>query len=293
MNSRLRILTYCLLVPLTQAAVPADSLGDAHPEEGPALCKPDPNRSCLQTGRFSAEVLWDDNGTDGLGLAIPVVDDNFAAFYFEDPRYPDLTLYVRDDCASDEGYHVASMGLSDVTQQIFVLDWVVGGKFIWVNPSGNFPTFANGSVFPCPAFDTPRQRAPALGAPEQLPLIGRFNAELEWSDANESGFGQPLRITSHAGAFYFPTLADPALTVKLVEDPAPDSFTVVYSDVSPLAYTLRVTDTCTGSIRTYTAGEGHPLETQTDPAAFTGPGCPVFVDGFESGDTSLWSTTVP
>ncbi len=62
-----------------------------------------------------------------------------------------------------------------------------------------------------------------------------------------------------------------------------------------IANALRVEASCArGSLQSWTGGELVAVDVEAVSSInFDCPGSPIFTDGFESGDTSAWSSTVP
>jgi ELWxxDGT repeat protein len=119
---------------------------------------------------------------------------------------------------------------------------------------------------------------PAAGAPATcagdgthlcLNGTGRFRVEASWSDtAGQSGAGQAVPLTSDTGYFWFFDSTNVEVVLKVLDGTAVNGkFWVFYGALSDVAYTLRVTDTVTGNVKTYTNQSG-TLASVADTGAF-------------------------
>jgi hypothetical protein len=98
---------------------------------------------------------------------------------------------------------------------------------------------------------------------------GRFRVEVEWRDfRGRSGIGTARPLTSDTGSFWFFDQANLELFVKVLDARSiNDHFWVFYGALSNVEYTLRVTDTETGAVRTYRNPSG-TFASQGDVEAF-------------------------
>jgi BACON domain-containing protein len=106
---------------------------------------------------------------------------------------------------------------------------------------------------------------------------GRFAVQVVFSAPNlgiENATAQATTLTSDTGYFWFFSPNNVELVVKVVDGRAFNSFFwVFYGALSNVAYTVTVTDTLTGAIKTYTNPAG-TLASNADTAAFSGgPSC--------------------
>jgi hypothetical protein len=81
----------------------------------------------------------------------------------------------------------------------------------------------------------------------------RFRVEVEWRDfTGASGVGIALPLTADTGTFWFFDAANTELIVKVLDARSINGhFWVYYGALSNVEYTLRLTDTATGAVRTY------------------------------------------
>jgi photosystem II stability/assembly factor-like uncharacterized protein len=111
------------------------------------------------------------------------------------------------------------------------------------------------------------------GGPTMLCLNGnRFSVQVAWhvDRLNAAGNGMAVPLTGDTGAFWFFTSGNLELVVKVVDGRAFNgSYWVFYGALSDVAYTITVTDTLTGSRKTYDNPQGQ-LASIADTSAFPG-----------------------
>ena len=99
---------------------------------------------------------------------------------------------------------------------------------------------------------------------------GRFRVTADWRAVSQgtSGVGNAVALTGDTGYFWFFTSNNVELVVKVVDGRAFNRrFWVFSGALSDVEYTLRVTDTVTGAVRTYTNAQG-TLSSFSDADAF-------------------------
>ena len=273
-------------------------------------CTPGPETLCLD-GQFAVEVDWQDADANmGAGQVLPFVA-GAGYFSYDDSRYLELQVQVLDACSFNGNYWVAMAGLSDYEQTVTVTDTVGGGSVQYNNTLGQYElSLLDTAAIPCPAAasqglyaePTPWPQASSTSAllgtstPTLLLGGGRFEAQVTWEDfAGGTGSGQPNLVTADSGAFTFILPEAPDLALKIFDGSAINgSFWVVFGGPTNLQFELQVTDRCSGQVRTYSNPLGMSAGTVADTAAFTAtPTCVLFLDDFESGNTSAWSAAVP
>jgi photosystem II stability/assembly factor-like uncharacterized protein len=97
----------------------------------------------------------------------------------------------------------------------------------------------------------------------------RFSAVVQWRDpSHNSGNGQALPITDNTGSFWFYDPTNLELVVKVLDGRSVNGkFWVFYGGLSNDEYTLTVTDTLTGAVKTYVNPQGQ-LASVADTSAF-------------------------
>ena len=99
---------------------------------------------------------------------------------------------------------------------------------------------------------------------------GRFRVRVAWQVPTQgtSGVGQAVPMTSDTGHFWFFSSNNVELVVKVVDGRAfNNKFWVFYGALSNVEYTITVTDTQTGAVKTYFNPQGN-LASAADTAAF-------------------------
>jgi ELWxxDGT repeat protein len=115
-----------------------------------------------------------------------------------------------------------------------------------------------------PAFASETTEAASLGADcvESLTRLclagGRFAVEVGWADfEGGSGQGKTISLTSDTGAFWFFDESNIELVLKVLDARSVNGkFWVFYGALSNVEYTITVTDTATGAVKTYSNPAG-------------------------------------
>ena len=89
---------------------------------------------------------------------------------------------------------------------------------------------------------------------EVLCLRGRFEARVDWKNpfTGQTGTGKALPLTGDTGSFWFFDAANLELMIKVLDGGGVNGhFWVFYGSLSNVEYTITVTDTSTGTAKTY------------------------------------------
>jgi len=97
---------------------------------------------------------------------------------------------------------------------------------------------------------------------------GRFRVVASWSGAASSGQGHGVRLSESAGYFWFFDSANLEIVVKVLGGCANGHYWAFAAGLTNVAATVTVTDTVTGSRRTYANQAGQPFPPIQDTAAF-------------------------
>jgi hypothetical protein len=118
---------------------------------------------------------------------------------------------------------------------------------------------------------------------------GRFSAEVAWKDfQNNTGTGQGVALSGDTGYFWFFSSNNVELVVKVLDGRGLNSsYWVFYGALSTVEYTLTMTDTATGAVRTYFNASGH-LGSVADTSAFLVSGASP-----QAAKASVGSSAVP
>lgn len=242
------------------------------PPPGPGNCPAD--TLCLLNGRFRVTATWQNqfNGASGVARvprrnsALPATFYNLSGFlYFEDPNNIELIVKILD---FGDVVKVFYGQLTNLRFTISVLDTRTNQTKTYTNTAGECGGFDNAG-FPSNAVRAIRKPAgpqPTTGQSVQgtcrtdadtlCLLNNRFEVEMTWRNQfnNTSGVGIPTRLSNLTGAFAFTDRANLETLVKTLE--FPDRFLVIFGALSNLEYTLRLRDTVTGAVETYTNPAG-------------------------------------
>ena len=86
---------------------------------------------------------------------------------------------------------------------------------------------------------------------------GRFKVTVTWSSATGSGDGTAVPVTTDTGEFWFLSANNIELVLKVVDGTSFNGhYWVFYGALSNLQYTITVTDTTTGAVKTYNNPQG-------------------------------------
>lgn len=114
---------------------------------------------------------------------------------------------------------------------------------------------------------------PCVAAADTLCLNGgRFRVRVSWRapSLGTSGAGMAVPVTGDTGSFWFFSAGNIELVVKVVDGRGFNNrFWVFYGALSNVEYTITVTDTATGAVRTYFNPNGQ-LASVADTSAFAG-----------------------
>jgi hypothetical protein len=256
-------------------------------------CTPGPTALCLNGGRFQVSVAWKDfAGRTGVGQAVPLTGDA-GYFWFFSPANVELVLKVLDGRPLNDHFWVFSGSLSTVEYIITVTDTQTGTRRTFVNPSGHLASLADTSALPGnspaasagePALagvaeagsdlaELAAMTSPAgtcIPSPTALCLNGgRFQVEVEWRDfEGKTGMGQAVPLTGDSGTFWFFSPENVELALKVLDGtPVNRHWWVFYGALSSVEYRITVTDTATGTVKTYFNPSGN-VGSVADASAF-------------------------
>jgi ELWxxDGT repeat protein len=247
----------------------------ALPLSGNAGCQASSSRLCLNGGRFQVEVTWKAaNGLTGAGRAAALTGDT-GTFWFFDPANVELVVKVLDGRPLNGHFWVFYGALSNVEYTLTVTDTQTGVSRRYLNLSGRMASVGDTRAFgPLGAFAStpapdgtalvaersdPAATAPCQPGPRRLCLNqGRFAVEATWKDFQDhTGDGTAVGLTGDTGYFWFFDPANAEVVLKVLDGRSLNGkFWVFYGALSNVEYSLHVTDTQTGIVRTYTNPRG-------------------------------------
>ena len=247
------------------------------PLAGLAGCQATASALCLG-GRYLVEAVWrDPQGRAGIGAAVPLTADT-GYFWFFSPSNVEVVVKVLDGVGVNGHVWVFYGALSTVLYDLTITDTQTGLTRRYGNPQGQLASVGDTHAFgPLGAFGTQplipppspppliaaRQdkaaAAPCQAGPRRLCLNGgRFAVEVAWRDfQGRTGQGTATPLSGDTGDFWFFSPSNLELVVKALDGRAVNGhFWLFYGALSNVGYTLTVTDTQTGKVRTYTNPRG-------------------------------------
>jgi photosystem II stability/assembly factor-like uncharacterized protein len=257
----------------------------------PGLCVPGPQSLCLGGGRFRATMSWQAPalGAGTHAAMATAISADTGTFWFRDPNSIELVVKLIDGRAVNGYFWVFSGALTENAYTLTIVDLVTGARRDYQNAAGELTSRADTAAFAdaleakaggarerlwqgprAAAHDAARAASGCAPGAAALCLTGsRFRVKVSWKDrSGAGGTGQALPLTAEAGAFWFFTLGDLDLAIKILDARAINGhFWMIYGSLSDLEFTVTVTDTVTGATRAYTNPAGR-LASRADTAAF-------------------------
>lgn len=231
----------------------------------PAPCKPGPDTLCLLNNRFRVKVSWQNqfDGTSGAGK--PIQRSNVTGFFsFGDPSNVELLVKILDfgDVAK-----VFWGQLTNLRYTMEVMDTRNGQIQNYTNTAGDCggidQDFATLVAPPAPSASSAPTTSPARAAAScrssatTLCLLkNRFAVEVDWRNPANGTSGQAGAgtLSNLTGTFTFGDRSNVELMVKMLD--FGNRVALFWGALSDLDYTLKVTDTETGTVKSYRSTPG-------------------------------------
>ncbi|HKH48363.1 MAG TPA: M12 family metallo-peptidase [Thermoanaerobaculia bacterium] len=230
-----------------------------------AVCRAGADKLCLLKKRFQVEVQWDNqfNGTSGIGRALPRTDA--AGFFsFGDPSNLELMVKLLD---FGDVVKVFWGQLTNLKYRLIITDLRTGQAKTYQNTAGDcggidqgaFPGGVGVDLLAPPSSATGRAVAAAAGcrsSGQELCLDDRFTVKVDWRNPGNgtSGQGVAVPFSKLTGAFHFGQASNLELMAKIIDQG--DRIDFFWGALSDLEYTINVTDTLTGQVKTYRNAAG-------------------------------------
>jgi ELWxxDGT repeat protein len=267
-----------------------------------AACQPSATALCLAGNRFRVEAAWrtgngvggtggnGGTGGTGVGQAVPLSADT-GYFWFFGPGNVEVVVKVLDGRPLNGHFWTFYGALSNVEYELTVTDTTTGAARRYTNPPGTLASVGDTTSFgpqgakaagelllgppgaAAAALVTSGRSAaaaavPCVAGPTRLCLNGgRFGVSVAWQDfQNHTGVGTAVPLTGDTGYFWFFAPGNVETVVKVL-GPVDGRFWVFYGALSNVGYTLTVTDSLTGAVRTYQNPKGR-LASVADTGAF-------------------------
>jgi hypothetical protein len=266
----------------------------------PPTCTPSSTALCLNAGRFRVQAIFSapNLGITNAPAQVVHLTADTGYFWFFSSNNVEIALKVVDGRAFNGNFWVFYGALSDVEYTITVTDTVTGAVKTYRNMQGHLASVADVAAFPGGATATgistrsAASIADLVGAQEReishlvassasLACVsdattlclnnGRFQVRAIFSAPNlgiTNATAQVVSLTSDTGYFWFFSSNNVEIVIKAVDGRTFNNFFwVFYGALSDVEYTITVTDTVTGAVKTYVNMPGH-LASVADVAAF-------------------------
>jgi hypothetical protein len=271
----------------------------------PPTCTSSATELCLNGGRFRVNVVFSAPSlgiTNAPAQAVPLTSDT-GYFWFFSSNNIELVIKAVDGRAFNQHYWVFYGALSDVQYTITVTDTVTGAVKTYSNAAGQLASVADVVAFPGGAAGTAEAEGTTTVTPEDsmgdlvrarsreiAALIansasavclqdattlclngGRFQVRVSFNAPSlgiTNGSAQAVPLTADTGYMWFFSANNVELVIKVVDGRAFNQFFwVFYGALSDVEYTITVTDSETGTVKTYHNAPG-TLASVADVAAF-------------------------
>lgn len=218
-------------------------------------CRPGPDHLCLVDRRFRVEAVWENqfDGTSGVAKSVPR-GDVAGFFHFGDPANVELMVKLLD---FDDAVKVFYGQLTNLRFSLIVTDTATGEVKVYANgpaECGAIDPVGFASAGAPARAKKARARAAAgscRAGRDALCLDRRFRVEVAWHNPGDGSGGAAgaVPMSRQTGAFFFTSPGNLELLAKVVD--YGDRIDFFYGALSNLEYTITVTDTATGAVKTY------------------------------------------
>jgi PKD repeat protein len=250
---------------------------------GSAPCSINSATLCVNGSRFEIRVAWrvPSQGSSGVGTAVSLASDT-GAFFFFTPNNIEMVVKVVDGRAVNNRFWVFYGALSNVEYTLTIRDTLTGVTKTYFNasgtlasvsdtigfsPTGLLPSEEDEVITPAespagfgdadpPAVTTSLESPSACtpGPTTQCLNNSRFQVQVAWRVPSQgtSGVGTGVPVASDTGAFWFFSANNLELVLKVVDGRAFNNhYWVFYGALTNVEYTITITDTATGAVKTY------------------------------------------
>lgn len=228
-------------------------------------CVANPQTLCLQNRRFAVQVSWTNqfDNSSGVGRAVPSTDTT-GFFSFGDPSNLELMVKVLNFGTVEKVFYGE---LTNLQFTITITDTRTGQVNNYSNTTGDCGGIDQTAFASSTAASTQgvlkmlSAGAPASGScradKNTLCLLnGRFAITVDWSNPGNgaSGHGGARPLSGLVGTFFFTDPTNVELMTKMLD--FGDRIAFFYGALSDLPYTIHVTDTTSGTVKTYQSTAG-------------------------------------
>jgi hypothetical protein len=227
-----------------------------------STCRPGPDRLCLLKKRFQVELEWQNqfNGTSGTGRSL-ARSDAAGFFSFGDPSNLELMVKLLD---FGDVVKVFWGQLTNLRYRLIVTDLKTGQAKTYQNTPGEcggidqgaFPGGGGLDLLSPQANQIVSAAAGCKNSSGALCLDNRFTVSVNWRNPGNGTSGQAVAVpfSKVTGAFHFGNPSNLELMTKVITQG--DRVDFFWGALSDLEYTIDVTDTQTGQVKTYQNAAG-------------------------------------
>ncbi len=254
-------------------------------------CTPSPTTLCLGDGRFQVVSRWrTPAGESGDGNGVQLTRDTGYFWFFRDTNVEVVTK-VLDACGVNNRYWVFSAGLTNVEVNLTVTDLLTGEVAEYENPLRQpFPPIldtnalpicegalnAEEAAFEAQAFGSwaeapsPLQSFPRGDDTFLLLNNDRFKVSMTWETRQGAmGSGHGIELTQDTGYFWFFNSNNVEVILKVLNAcSANNRFWVFIGGLTNVKVDIRIEDTVSGQIKTYSNRLGVNFQPIQDTGAF-------------------------
>jgi hypothetical protein len=220
-------------------------------------CVEGANTVCLHQNRFAAEVVI--NGSPGKSKPF---SDFGGLFTLGNHANVEVAVKILDGTAINGRHWLFHGALTSLPYTLTVTDTVTGAERVYQKPSGSFCGGADTAAFEDP---DPATGAFMVGSLLALPAASTTGSCLSGTTALclldsrfevkvlRNGVAQrAVPVSSLSGAYTFGSSANPEVIVKVLDGTVVnDWYWVFFGSLTSQDYTVQVTDTATGAVKTY------------------------------------------
>jgi hypothetical protein len=216
-----------------------------------STCRPGLNTLCLGRNRYKVEVDWYSQYDDSNNVGRSVRSTDSSGFFtFSDPFSIELMVKVLESGGSIKVFYSQ---LTDLFFDLIVTDTRTGAYEVYTNTRGNCGGVDTSAFVPFDELPAGSKAARSC-RPSRNKLClrdGRFEVTAEWRNPGSGRRSQAgtVSLSKAAGAFYFGNSKNLELMTKILDQNG--RIDVFYGSLSDLEYTIKVTDTRTGRVKTY------------------------------------------
>jgi Leucine-rich repeat (LRR) protein len=258
---------------------------------GGGVCLPGATDLCVAGGRFKIEMSWRTrDGRTGAGQAVPLTGDT-GYFWFFDSANVEAVVKVLDACTVNQKFWVFAGGLTDVQVDVAVTDVRTGILRTYHNPQGTAfqpiqdtaafgSCTAGASVAPEEVAAVAKRTAEDVAAVATSPCLAgatnlclgsnRFRVDVTWKTPDgRTGAGQAVALTPDTGYFWFFASSNVEMVIKVLNACTLNQrFWVYAGGLTNVQVSITVTDTMTGTMKTYNNPQGTAFRPVQDTSAF-------------------------